>query len=97
MGVLNSMNVSPRWLDRVLCNVAWRLKFHEGFAKVIPRVQSDHHPLVILSEGVPYSGGVCPFRFEFVWVTHAHFSRLVAKNWNVNPDMIHKLSTSLLN
>jgi hypothetical protein len=23
-------------LDRVLCNVSWRLKYHDGFAKVLP-------------------------------------------------------------
>ena len=57
-----------------------------------PRVQSDHHPLVILSKGVPSSGGIRPFRFEYAWVTHADFSRLVAENWNGNPDLIYTLS-----
>jgi len=35
-------------LDRVLCNVSWRLKYPGGFAKVLPRVQSNHHPIIIL-------------------------------------------------
>ncbi|MCH93065.1 putative ribonuclease H protein [Trifolium medium] len=44
----------PKWngrdcvfkkIYRILCNVAWRLKYHESFAKVLPRVQSDHHPI----------------------------------------------------
>jgi hypothetical protein len=91
----------PKWnghdrvfkkLDRVLCNVAWRLKFHEGLAKVIPRVQSDHHPLVILSEGMPINGGNRPFRFEAAWITHVDFNRLLTNNWEGNYDLIHTLS-----
>ncbi|CAJ2630361.1 unnamed protein product [Trifolium pratense] len=54
----------PRWngrdrvfkrLDRILCNVNWRLRFHEGVAKVLPRVQSDHHPIIVQTEGEPVS------------------------------------------
>jgi hypothetical protein len=91
----------PKWnghdrvfkkLDRVLCNVAWRLKFHEGLAKVIPRVQSDHHPLVILSEGMPINDGNRPFRFEAAWITHVDFNRLLTNNWEGNYDLIHTLS-----
>jgi len=51
-------------LDRVLCNVSWRLRYHEGFAKVLPRVQSDHHPIILLTEGEPNVGRNRPFKFE---------------------------------
>ncbi|GAU31065.1 hypothetical protein TSUD_322020 [Trifolium subterraneum] len=37
-------------LDRVLCNVSWRLRYHEGFAKVLPRVEFDHHPIIVIQE-----------------------------------------------
>lgn len=46
----------PKWqggdkifkrLDRALCNVNWRLRFHEAIDWVLPRVQSDHQPLCI--------------------------------------------------
>jgi len=72
--------------------VVWRLKFHEGVAKVIPRVQYDHHLLVILSEGVPYNGGMPPFMFEAAWVTHTDFNRLIMENWEGSSDLIHTLS-----
>ncbi|GAU42633.1 hypothetical protein TSUD_238250 [Trifolium subterraneum] len=49
-------------LDRVLCNVSWRLRFHEGFAKVLPRVQSDHHPIIVISDGETNMGRNRPFR-----------------------------------
>ncbi|GAU31363.1 hypothetical protein TSUD_19080 [Trifolium subterraneum] len=91
----------PKWnghdrgfkkLDRVLCNVAWRLKLHEGLAKVIPRGQSDHHPLVVLFEGMPVNGGNRLFRFEAAWITHADFNRMLMYNWGGNYDLIHTLS-----
>ncbi|CAJ2654248.1 unnamed protein product [Trifolium pratense] len=79
----------PKWngrdrvfkkLDRVLCNVDWRLKYHEGFAKVLPRVQSDHHPILVLLKGETTTNRNRPFRFE-VWV---------------NPSLISSINNTLL-
>ncbi|XP_025604435.1 uncharacterized protein [Arachis hypogaea] len=35
-------------LDRALANPAWRLTHHEAVVKVLPRTNSDHHPLLII-------------------------------------------------
>lgn len=64
-------------LDKVLCNVDWRLHFQEGFVKVLPRVQSDHYPLLVLPEGEPNHGINRPFRFKAAWMTHSDFDRFI--------------------
>jgi hypothetical protein len=79
-------------LDRVMCNSDWRLKYHEGFAKVLPRVQSDHHPIMLLSNGEPCNGGNRPFRFEAAWISHANFPRLINDKWDENCELTHTLS-----
>ncbi|MCI00140.1 hypothetical protein A2U01_0021157, partial [Trifolium medium] len=73
------------------CNVAWRLKYHEGFAKVLPRIQSDHHPIIVLTEGDPDSGKNRPFRFEAAWITHEDFHHFLKARWNRGTDMVHIL------
>lgn len=90
----------PKWndrdrvfkkLDRVLCNVEWRLKYHEGFTKVLPRVQSDHHPLLVVMEGLPNNGGIRPFRFEAAWLSHMDFHNFLKANWERGNDFLHLL------
>ncbi|GAU24370.1 hypothetical protein TSUD_390790 [Trifolium subterraneum] len=92
----------PKWnmhdkvfkkLDRVLCNVEWRLKYHEGFAKVLPRVQSDHHLIMVLCEGEPFNGGNRPFRFEAAWITHEDFHRLLCEKWERGSDLLNVISS----
>ncbi|GAU46481.1 hypothetical protein TSUD_402360, partial [Trifolium subterraneum] len=79
-------------LDRVLCNVSWRLRYHEGFAKVLPRVQSDHHPIIVLLEGEPNVGKNRPFRFEAAWTTHDNFQQVLQENWTRERDLVFLLS-----
>jgi hypothetical protein len=79
-------------LDRVLCNVSWRLRFQEGFAKVLPRVQSDHHPIIVIHDGETNAGTNRPFRFEAAWATHENFRQLLQENWIRGRDFVDLLS-----
>jgi hypothetical protein len=79
-------------LDRVLCNVSWRLKYHEGFAKVLPRIQLDHHPIIVLYEGEPNEGRNRPFRFEAAWNTHENFQQILQENWTRGRDLVFLLN-----
>ncbi|KAI9076108.1 hypothetical protein K1719_041922 [Acacia pycnantha] len=69
----------PKWeglervfkrLDRCLCNMLWQEKFVNAEVKVVPRVCSDHHPLVVCLE----ASNICyrhkPFRYEAAWQMH---------------------------
>ncbi|KAL5859327.1 hypothetical protein ACOSQ4_000623 [Xanthoceras sorbifolium] len=69
-------------LDRALCSVDWRCNFAEGHIKHLPRVNSDHCPILLL----PYSlhiprSELKPFRFEAMWLTHTSFAPSVRNEW----------------
>ncbi|CAL5396480.1 unnamed protein product [Camellia sinensis] len=38
-------------LDRAMCNVAWRTLYPEATVKVLPRIYSNHSPLIVYTEG----------------------------------------------
>lgn len=62
-----------KWLDRALVSENWRLKFPEAFVHHLPRILSDHHPLLINSNDVPLPRFTKPFHFEEMWTTHPGF------------------------
>jgi len=78
-------------LDRVLCNIDWRLKYHDGFAKVLPRVQSDHHPIIVLIEGEATTNRNRPFRFEAAWTSHVEFNNFLNSKWDRDKDIVESL------
>lgn len=53
-------------LDRCLGNHLFRVKFPELIIKVLPRIKSDHHPILVQTHnrGLLYRGAEKPFRFE---------------------------------
>lgn len=69
-------------LDRAMCNVSWRNNFSEAWVKVGPRINSDHHPLMIyLQQDIRRNNGERPFRFEAMWVTHQNFTPMLKNTW----------------
>lgn len=70
-------------LDRAFCNMEWRVSFPEAAVRNLPRVKSDHHPILIdLQSNLPPPAFQRPFRFEAAWLTHKEFGEFVKKNWN---------------
>ncbi|XP_021802373.1 uncharacterized protein LOC110746460 [Prunus avium] len=69
-------------LDRGLSNIDWRHKFPEAFVRHLPRVKSDHCPLLISlqSSHLPCAN-VKPFRFQAMWLLHPTFRSFVAEKW----------------
>lgn len=62
-------------LDRGLVNVDWQIAFFETSIRVLPRVKSDHHP--ILLDTAAFCARIKvqrPFRFMAAWQTHSSFS-----------------------
>ena len=72
-------------LDRALCSNEWRLMFVEGFVKHLPRVTSDHCPIVLClhSSYIPQNS-LKPFRFEVVWLKHNQFCDAMKQFWNMH-------------
>ncbi|KAI9103498.1 hypothetical protein K1719_023121 [Acacia pycnantha] len=90
----------PKWeglervfkrLDRCLCNVIWQEVFMNAEVRVVPRVGSDHHPLVV-NLNVEFTGQrVKPFRYEIAWQMHEEFDDFIKGCWK-NREDVHMLS-----
>ncbi|KAI9107301.1 hypothetical protein K1719_021689 [Acacia pycnantha] len=91
----------PKWdglervykrLDRCLCNVLWQAQFVNAVIKVIPRVCSDHHPIVVCLEAENRCCRVRPFRYEVAWQLHENFEEIVRESWKGDAEVNLKLS-----
>lgn len=80
----------PKWegrervykrLDRGLCNIKWQDAFANAVVRVLPRVHSDHHPLLFSLEEQKGRRGTKQFRFEKMWMTHPDFKNFWQQEW----------------
>ncbi|KAI9124952.1 hypothetical protein K1719_003568 [Acacia pycnantha] len=80
----------PKWeglervfkrLGRSLCNVQWFEKFVEAEIRVIPKVGSDHHPLLVCLEKENKGYRQRTFRFEAAWQMHEGFEGVLRNSW----------------
>ena len=74
---------SPVWqstikerLDRGVANTKWALLFPSVEIHHLPRVKSDHCPILLTTEP-PGPKPAKPFRFEHMWLTDPTFPSLV--------------------
>lgn len=71
-------------LERVVCNIDWLDIFDNTLIFHLPRVCSDHAP-VLVSFGDSNSVNIDrPFRFQLAWLTHEKFKDFVGTVWNNN-------------
>nr|BAE79385.1 unnamed protein product [Ipomoea batatas] len=69
--------VQRRRLDRVLWNVSAQLTFPEAKVSVLPRLCSDHNPILFLDEaGNPPVRSLRPVRFEAAWLTSEDYKHI---------------------
>jgi hypothetical protein len=79
-------------LDRALCNEEWRLKFSDGYVKVLNRVDfSDHHPLIITPKDAPYIKAPRQFRFESAWLLDNTYNDMLNESWRGELSIIKNL------
>ncbi|EOY08302.1 Uncharacterized protein TCM_022640 [Theobroma cacao] len=78
--------VSER-IDWAICNTDWRLKFHEATVQHLPRVKSDHRPLLISLEARGVTDQSLRFQFQAAWLSHSKFSDFVKQNWDSSSDI----------
>ncbi|CAL1411455.1 unnamed protein product [Linum trigynum] len=87
-------------LDRSLCNLHWNEAFPSTSVLDLPRLHSDHLPLLtsISPHGGNY-GSSRPFRFEAAWLTDTNLKDLVSAAWDSGipfHDSIASLAVKLL-
>jgi hypothetical protein len=68
-------------LDRFFCNPSWQNLFEEATVLHLPRVHSDHTPILLNTEPVQHHFGNRPFRFETIWLTDPSFPKLINESW----------------
>ncbi|CAL8115937.1 unnamed protein product [Prunus armeniaca] len=84
-------------LDRGLYNIDWRFLFSEAHLSHLPRVNSDHCPIMVkfFSNHLPATESM-PFRFQAMWLSHPRFSEFLSGLWNSGTGNAFKKSASLI-
>ncbi|XP_061998932.1 uncharacterized protein LOC133716229 [Rosa rugosa] len=83
-------------LDRAFCTCDWRTHFPEAFIRHLPKMKSDHCPILLQLHSNNYvNRRVTPFRFQAMWLTHCDFSTFVADSWKSYSGDFVKKTTDL--
>lgn len=61
-------------LDRAVASNEWKFAFPESQASVLPRLESDHHPILLSTCRAWLRSGKKPFRFQAAWLLHKDFN-----------------------
>ena len=83
-------------IDRCFANPSWRLLYPEASITHLPRVFSDHCPILLELSKPPPASINRPFRFQTMWLHHPEFHDVVRGAWeqeSILPSAI-KLFTS---
>ena len=85
-------------LDRAICNNAWLSKFSDNSVLHLPKVASDHRPVLVWFERVVWRHhGNRPFRFLASWLTNDHFNNFVKQTWDPQASYSDAASTFVKN
>ncbi|XP_019180350.1 PREDICTED: uncharacterized protein LOC109175534 [Ipomoea nil] len=64
-------------LDRALCNVEWSLRFPNTTVNHLPRIRSNHSPLLISTASSSLRKSSYSFKFNIAWAAHPSFHECV--------------------
>ena len=78
----NQSNLIMSNIDRVFCNVEFDQIFPLASISSLPRLGSDHTP-ILWESGVNTPQKPYIYRFEKWWLMRADFKSLAEKNWNL--------------
>ncbi|KAI9085778.1 hypothetical protein K1719_032192 [Acacia pycnantha] len=90
----------PKWeglervykrLDHCLCSVSWHEKFEDAVVCVLPRVCSDHHPLLVKLSKENKARRPRQFKYEAMWKMHESFDSMLETSWRHNGETHDKL------
>lgn len=81
-------------LDRALVDCEWRIKFLEVLVENLPRLHSDHCPIILRCKDVVPSKHTHPFRFQAPRLMHTDFPSVVHSSWSKGN---HRIPSSLDN
>ena len=70
-------NLIQQRLDREWANTEWKLNFPKAAISHLPRINSDHCPILLNLEGPNMGRGERPFRFQPFWLNYPEFLAVV--------------------
>ncbi|XP_061343759.1 uncharacterized protein LOC133289777 [Gastrolobium bilobum] len=79
-------------LDRVCANASWRTIFGEAKARTLPRLNSDHNPILLSLYPTESNWRERPFRFLAAWQDHVNFIPFLKSTWNINSNIFAALT-----
>lgn len=68
-------------LDRVMCSTEWFIEYPSAVVLHLPRWFSDHAPILFMTHRHLNKKNKV-YRFEFFWLDHPDFMKVVAEAWN---------------
>lgn len=74
-------------LDRVYFSDEWLQAFPNVTITHLPKIQSDHNPILINLNNRINTSYDRPFRIETFWCSHPNFPRIVSQSWK-NKDLV---------
>lgn len=80
---LSSENFKGAHIDRALCSMEWQLQFSTATVTHLPKLNSDHCPLLVnLLDSPPAASAGRSFRFQLAWFAHHNFKDWFPQNWD---------------
>ncbi|XP_026458518.1 uncharacterized protein LOC113359035 [Papaver somniferum] len=80
-------------LDRAVCNSEWRILFSDAAVLHLPRIESDHSPIILNTMRKPPKRKQ-NYKFEFYWADHPQFKEVMQNSWyNSAGSTISRLTT----
>ncbi|KAG8478613.1 hypothetical protein CXB51_028415 [Gossypium anomalum] len=80
-------------LDRAVGNKAWAQYFPKCFVSHLPKIKSEHRPILLTLNPDSTLPKGRPFRFLAGWVEHPNFSNFVKDKWSFSGTMTDTLTT----
>lgn len=78
------------WLDRVITNVDWRMRFSNAGVTHLNAFQSDHTP-IILNIFLDHPKLPRPFRFQEMWLRDPSCINVVRTAWEGSTSRTHRM------
>lgn len=79
----NQADLIMSTIDRIFCSTEFEAMFPLGAAQALPRLGSDHTP-ILWESGVGHVPTPPSYRFEKWWLLRADFRDMVTKSWNAS-------------
>ena len=74
---LSSKNSKGARLDRALCNAGWKFKFEEATVTHLPKLNSDHNPLLVILDENSGPHAKTNFKFQAAWIPHPDLKKVI--------------------